>query len=1071
MSVPQPIIDLLRALNSGVTETIKQAEQVYSQLKKQEPDQLVNSFIVLLRTSQDELLRSYPPVLLRTLVNVNDSGSILKFIKPETLATLKTELMFAVKQEPKNFIRHSILNVIAILAIQLVPEQQWPEILQFIIESSSSPEENLRESSFFLIGAIIDDSRVAQTLSPHFSHFALLAEKGLNDPSPKVQVSALQTISTFIDANPEKAEVFKPLIPAMLNTIQKTIESNLEKEAQKGILTFIIIAQYHSDWFKTSFDIIYKVFFQFLEHQSLEDETKHACLHFFLTFAEFKSSIMKKKMYLEPIVLLLLKWMSSVEDLELQEWNALDTEPSDDDDSNVAFEAIEALSHCISKGLWEFFLQCAPTLFNSTNWKERYTGLMTLSSISEGCEKQIRANFKNIIQSILPLANDSHPRVRFAFFFCLGSFASCLKREMQDLYKTLIPVSLQHLNDPFSRVTISNCEFLTLFLDEIKPSKVKEFKAPFLERLSPLLQNADYKIVQHSLNAFSSVVDGIGEEFTQHYKEIMPFLIKILRTQTSIETRTLRGRAIETISLIGLAVGKKVFLSDCVQIIEYVSSLEKFKEDDPQVDFFLRAFTRFAQCLGEDFVPFLGYSMSPLMDAINGEVGNFEQEDEFTNQSVDGTADSGSIVMENKAMALEMVSIYAMELKHHLFPYVEQLYKGSIDLVDFPYSSLVAIQAVNLIPFLVRISKQYFETVGNLQDGMKHEFTNKLFLSSFERMAASIKTEAEPDTLSAKLKALSDLLDIGGQCEQADKILQSTFEVVIESFNTLQEIEEEYQQQIDEEDEDADEAPEREIIDDAYNSLAMVLGEVCIQYKEKSVAHISSVLPTMIDLIESAPSVEIKTSMICILDDLIENGGQEAFQLYPHIVKPMMNCTAPNLNPSLVQSAVFGIGLAAENGKDFFSPFLMDSLQLINNVIVAYNQIPEKDDDIVVARDNAISAMGRIITNLPQHLGANFPQTISLWLGYLPIQDDGEASSIIKSLCILIRDFNQQIITQQYIVKVLEIIAVGLHKKVVTANEKQIIEVALGSQRALTTQFLSQLSNEHQNLLANFFKN
>lgn len=86
---------------------------------------------------------------------------------------------------------------------------------------------------------------------------------------------------------------------------------------------------------------------------------------------------------------------------------------------------------------------------------------------------------------------------------------------MQDLYKTLIPVSLEHLNDPFPRVTISNCEFLTLFLDEIKPNRVKEFKDQFLGRLSPLLQNENYKIVQHSLNAFSSVVDGIGEEFTQ----------------------------------------------------------------------------------------------------------------------------------------------------------------------------------------------------------------------------------------------------------------------------------------------------------------------------------------------------------------------------------------------------------------------------------------------------------------------------------------------------------------------------------------------------------------------------
>ncbi|EGC37022.1 hypothetical protein DICPUDRAFT_150414 [Dictyostelium purpureum] len=1046
MEVPQPIIELLQSLNSGNNEQIKKGEELYNQLKRQQPDLLISSFITLIRTSQNEALRSYPPVLLRTLVNGVDSGNILSSLKPETIGLLKAELVNAVYQEPKNYIRHSILNVIAVLAIYLIPKQQWTEVLEFIVQSAKDQNENLRESAFFLIGAIIDDPSVSQALSPSFPVFAELAKKGLEDPSTKVKVASLETISSFIDANPEQAEVFKQLIGLMLQAVQKAIESNLEKEAQKAILAFIIIVQYHPDWFKAEFNLVFKTFFGFLESKALEDETRHTVLHFFLTVAEVKSSLMKKAEYLEPLVLLLLKWMSTVEDIDFKEWNSLETEPTEDDDPNVALEAIESLSHCISKGLWDFFGKCAPTLIKSNNWKERYTFLMTLSAISEGCQKKIKQNFKLLIEHMTALAKDQHPRVRFAFFYCLGSLSTSIKREVQDAYKVLIPIALEHLNDPFSRVIISDCEFLTLFLDEIKTSRVKEFKDQFLAGLSPLLQSNDYKIVQHSLNAFSSVVDGIGEDFTKHYGEIMPFLIKIIQTQTSQETKTLRGRAIETISLIGLAVGKKVFIRDCIEIINYISSLPKLPDDDPQVDFFLRAFTRFAQCLGEDFVPYLPNAMSPLMDAINGKV-----EIEESNEYADSIGSSGTVVMENKAMALEMVSIYCMELKIHLFPYVEKLYSGSISLIDFAYNSIVPIQAVNLIPYLVKICRGYYESQG-VPNGMASDYTAKIYNDAFERLVASIKIEAEPEIASAKLKALADLLDIGGGFEPT-KILNATFDAVRETFTNLQEIEDEYQQGIDAEDEDADEAPEREIIDDAYNSLAMVLGEVCIQYKAAAVPYIKEVLVTINDLIEKAPSVEIKTSMICILDDLIENGGPDAYLLYPHIIIPMLKCaSATDEDPSLIQSAVFGLGLAAENGKEYFSQFLMKSLEVLVGII----NRPTSDDEEVAARDNSISAMGRMIVSLPAHLGNNLPASIDAWLSYLPIQDEGEAHSIIKSLGFLIQTYPQLVLTENKIVRILEVIAVGLIRNVIDENEKAAFVNALSP---FKNQIIQQFGN------------
>jgi len=66
----------------------------------------------------------------------------------------------------------------------------------------------------------------------------------------------------------------------------------------------------------------------------------------------------------------------------------------------------------------------------------------------------------------------------------------------------------------------------------------------------------------------------------------MPSLKVIIENAVQPELKMLRGKTIECVSLIGLAVGRERFMADCEQIMKLLldsQTGQQFSDDDPQV--------------------------------------------------------------------------------------------------------------------------------------------------------------------------------------------------------------------------------------------------------------------------------------------------------------------------------------------------------------------------------------------------------------------------------------------------------------------------------------------------------
>jgi hypothetical protein len=74
---------------------------------------------------------------------------------------------------------------------------------------------------------------------------------------------------------------------------------------------------------------------------------------------------------------------------------------------------------------------------------------------------------------------------------------------------------------------------------------------------------------------------------------VLPFLKQILVAAAGKDHRMLRAKAVECISLVGMAVGKERFASDAKEVMDMLMQLQAggFEDDDATISYMQQAWT------------------------------------------------------------------------------------------------------------------------------------------------------------------------------------------------------------------------------------------------------------------------------------------------------------------------------------------------------------------------------------------------------------------------------------------------------------------------------------------------
>ena len=558
---------LLLALSSNDNTTRSQAEKALeSEWLVKQPQYLVIGLADGMLNSRDATLRSYSAVLLRRLA--------YKTIAPQTIdsqrnefvwETLPADIQIAIQavaiqafaNEQEKAVRHRICDVI-IEAARSCDErdQSWPELFPALYQSSKSTLAGHRESAYRVLASLptLTDSKKLDTevIKQIFSN-------GLMDGDGEVALAALEAYSSFlVQADISVRSPFHDLLPTAFNVLPPLLSAHHSEALTTGLGVLGELLEVHPKMFKPHFLQVVEFCVAVVKDKELEDAARQQAIEFLLTFAEALPALCRKNAdFVEKVTLqsLLLMTEFGEDDEDGVDWAQTDDPDADEDDSNrvVGEEALDRIARKLGgKAVLPPIFQWLPQMISSQQWRERHAALMALSSIAEGCEKVMEPELEKVLDMILPLANDYHPRVRWAAANAIGQLSTDFAPTMQQVYHQRLLDKLSLLmQDKEPRVQTHAAAALVNFSEEADDATLEPYLDGILERLLRMLQVSKRYCQEQAVTTIATVADAAESKFMKYYDSIMPLLINVLRQGDGKEFRVLRGKAMECATLIG----------------------------------------------------------------------------------------------------------------------------------------------------------------------------------------------------------------------------------------------------------------------------------------------------------------------------------------------------------------------------------------------------------------------------------------------------------------------------------------------------------------------------------------
>lgn len=1027
MAQPIDYVNLLSGLSDSDGDQRKRAEELYNSIPASERFSLLGA--ALCRRELPDQVRVFAAVLLRRLI-ISSWADIQSTIPAQQLLLSCNELLNVLKNSfgESNEVRDKMCQVVAALGRSYLNEEskmnQWAEFVQFLFELLKSPQTELRECGYRIfinspdvLGEVNDQTAYFDQLQTCFMEGFMF--KGKQNSFYESLVGAICCLMVSNAGNKEcvkKLGLFAIPLTEMLKTIED--ESTKEEICQN----LIEIAQEAPSSLRTAITQLLQVCIDIMsQSDGYESEIRYSALELVVTLVENAPGMIKKRAaaYIKPIVLRILAFMSSIDDDP--DWYTSCTNDKDDDEPDAIGEsALDRVSNALGgKILLPILMEELTAMLRRPEWQARHAALMAFSSAGEGCRNQLKRDLNRIVSGILNFLEDPHPRVRHAACNAIGQMATDFAPDFENKFHGQVIPALCRLLIDFTNIRVqahSACAMINFF-EQCPQEILSTYLDPITEHIQGALsrymaegipkEEGKLFVIENVIVALSSVADSSAESFIKYYEKFIPCLKFIIKNATGNEDlRLLRGKAIECVSLIGMAVGKEKFCADASEVMQMLLATQtgdlKLADDDPQLSYMMAAWARICRILGPDFQTYLPYVMEPVLKAaaLRVEIALLNDEDRA---AIENSSDWESVSvqdqalgirtsgLEDKATACSMLVCYAKELKHGFVNYVERTAEVLIPLLKFPFHDDVKCAAAEAMPYLLESAQPKGE-----------QCVLVLWNAIFENLIGALDAESDNAIINQQLESLGSCIETVGKASMTpDKYAKLTSKLQ-EKFNGhFEELAEQFEYRKDEDYEAESECSDDN--EDCLSGIAAVLHSLFTVYRTDYLPYFQPLVEPILKLSvndQAIPWTNRQTAL-CIWDDVIEHAGPASSE-YQKFYLPLLSSGILDNKKEIRQAALYGIGqLAQQNGAtflDFFQNIIPSIVQIVNH--------PEaRTDDFIMATENGISAVGRILKYCPQIV--NHSELLKCWVDWLPIwEDETEVPFVMEYLLELIEQNN-----------------------------------------------------------------
>jgi len=1016
------LLDNLMSLDNSIRQ---QAETTYGTIPFE------HKLIFLVKCMRNTTIpiasRTLALVMLRRLISTSVEEDWSR-IDEQIKNTVKAELLTAVQQETDQSVRKKITDVIAELARFLIDEDgtnKWPEVLKFLFELSHSTNILLKESALNIFTSFPGIFGNQETHYLQVIH--QLLTQSLSDSDKKISFLAVKAITAFIKNHEKDTQVifsFRDCLPLVLKNVQESVVDNTDNEELQKCL--IEIAELTPKFLKPVLDQVFEFCLNVLVNNEIVSR-KHLALEVLVTLAENASGMVRKNAakYIPLIVPQILAMMVDLDDDP--EWSIQDEIEDEDEESNpiTGESAMDRLACALGgKTMLPHILTNVNNMLSHADWKYRYAGLMTLSSTAEGAHKQMEVYLDQMVDGIVGFLKDSHPRVRYAACNCIGQMATDFAPTFQKKYHTkVVPGLLMILEDEQNpRVQAHGGAALVNFAEDSPKTILLQYLDNILNKLLDVLIKKVYELANHKrklvleqiVTTIAAVADTVEDKFEPYYEKFMPKLKYLFVNATTPELRLLRGKTIECISLIGLAVGKDKFLADCQDVMETLlrtqTNFDNLEDEDPQISYMISSWARMCKILGKDFEKYLPVVMGPVLKTASfkpeiavvdeDEVKEISDEEDWQFVTIGDQQSFGikTTGLEEKATACSMLVCYAKELKEGFATYTEEVTRLMVPLFKFYFHDGVRSAAAEAMPHLLECAQirgeQYVFEMWNYICG---------------DLIKAIESEPEQEVLAELMRAFSKCVDFMGPKalneEQMSSVITILNKYLGEHF-TKQEQRGELRR-----DEDYDDETEDQLLDeDDFDALILskisdVIHSLFKVYKHDFMVPFDQLVPHFVHLISPERPYSDRQWALCVWDDVLEYCGPESIKYQEFFLKRLLEQLVDE-TPEVRQAASYGAGLMGMNGGAQYAQACATAIPLLIQVI---NDRESRSVENVQATENAISAVTKILKHNSSAI--NVDQILPTWFSWLPVYDDTEETPYTYGyLCDFVESNNEIIL-------------------------------------------------------------
>jgi hypothetical protein len=274
-----------------------------------------------------------------------------------------------------------------------------------------------------------------------------------------------------------------------------------------------------------------------------------------------------------------------------------------------------------------------------------------------------------------------------------------------------------------------------------------------------------------------------------HYAELMPLLQSgLAQCPPTDEYRTLKGRLLECITLIGVAVPKEQFARDVMPLMTAMVAATQANTaasasadaaggggggDDPQRAFLLKAWIRIAKALGPDFVPYLDVVMAPLLQSLERSVESELTEEQMASEEAEDDSDTECVVqnadgkfmqvrssaLEEQASAAHLLCLLSEAMGRDFAPYVPRCAAAMAPLAATSVHDDVRTYCLATLPELV--AAVAMEQAALLDPAQRWPPVQALLRFILPRALEAVENEGELELLLTAMQALKACLENG----------------------------------------------------------------------------------------------------------------------------------------------------------------------------------------------------------------------------------------------------------------------------------------------------------------------